>query len=177
MKFLETKLKDAFVIELETFNDERGFFSLSWSQREFAALNLNSTVVECNISFNLKTGTLRGMHFQTEPNAQAKLVRCTRGAIYDVIIDLRQSSETFKHWFGTELTAENHIALYVPQGFAHGFQTLEDNSEVFYQMSSYYAPESASGVRWNDPAFNVQWPGAGERIINARDQNYPDFVL
>ena len=177
MKLLETKLKDAFVIELEKLSDERGFFSRSWSQREFAALNLNSSLVECNISFNLNKGTLRGMHFQIEPNAQTKLVRCTRGAIYDVIIDLRQSSETFKQWFAVELTAENHLALYIPEGFAHGFQTLKDNSEVFYQMSSYYAPESSVGVRWNDPAFNIQWPAAAERIINARDQHYSDFLL
>jgi dTDP-4-dehydrorhamnose 3,5-epimerase len=177
MKFLKTKLHDAFLIELETLTDERGFFATSWSQSEFAAHDLNPMLVECNVSFNLKKGTLRGMHFLNEPHAQAKLVRCTHGAIYDVILDLRPSSETFKRWLAVELTAENHLALYVPEGFAHGFQTLEDHSEVFYQMSSTYAPESSNGVRWNDPAFNIQWPPATERIINERDQTYPDFLL
>jgi dTDP-4-dehydrorhamnose 3,5-epimerase len=177
MKFLETKLKDAFVIELDRLEDERGFFARSWSQREFAEHKLNSLCVECNVSFNEKKGTLRGMHFQSEPNRQAKLVRCTRGKIYDVIIDLRQTSPTFKQWLGVELTVENHLMLYVPEGFAHGFQTLEDNCEVLYQMSTYYAPESSNGVRWNDPAFNIQWPAAAERIMNGRDQEYPDFLL
>lgn len=175
MIFQETKLKDAFVIEPEPLNDTRGFFALSWSPREFAAYGLNSKLVECNISFNLKRGTLRGMHFQRAPNAQAKLVRCTRGSIYDVIIDLRESSPTFKNWLGLELTAENHRMLFVPEGFAHGFQTLEDSTELVYQMCSYYAPESSGGVRWNDPAFNIQWPPVDDRIIATRDQQYPDF--
>ena len=176
MIFLETTLKDAYVIELERLNDERGFFARSWSPKEFAAHNLNSTLVECNISFSLKKGTLRGMHFQRAPYEQAKLVRCTRGSIYDVIIDLRESSPTFKHWLGLELTAENRRMLFVPEGFAHGFQTLEDNTELVYQMSTYYAPESSGGVRWNDPAFNIQWPPVDERVIATRDQQYPDFT-
>lgn len=177
MRFLETRLSGAVIVEAERLTDERGFFARSWSQREFSEQGLNSNLVECNLSFNERQGTLRGMHFQAAPHEQAKLVRCTRGAIYDVIIDLRTSSPTFKQWLGVELTAENRLMLYVPDGFAHGFQTLKDSSEVFYQMSAYYAPESAAGVRWNDPAFNIEWPDVAKRIINTRDQQYPDFSL
>jgi dTDP-4-dehydrorhamnose 3,5-epimerase len=177
MKFTETPLGNAFVIDPERFEDERGFFAQSWSQREFAERGLNGNIVECNISFNIKKGTLRGLHFQDAPHAQAKLVRCTSGKIYDVIVDLRETSPTFKHWFGVELTADNRRLLYVPEGFAHGFQTLQASSEVFYQMSDYYAPESAGGVRWDDPAFGIEWPSVSERIINVRDQQYPDFTL
>lgn len=176
MIFTETKLTGAFIVEPERFEDERGFFALSWSEKEFAERGLESRLVECNISFNKPKGTLRGMHFQHAPCGQVKLVRCTMGAIYDVIIDLRPSSETFKQWIAVELTASNRFMLYVPKDFGHGFQTLRDNSEVFYQMSSPYAPESAAGVRWNDPAFNIEWP-TDERTINPRDQHYPDFVL
>ena len=154
----------------------RGFFTRSWSQREFEARGLNSRLVECNISFNKKRGTLRGLHYQAAPHEQAKLVRCTMGAIYDVIVDLRPDSATFKQWVAVELTASNRQMLYVPEGFAHGFQTLEDRTEAFYQMSEYYAPECARGVRWNDPAFSIEWPPA-ERTIIARDQQYPDFIL
>ncbi|MDQ3820354.1 MAG: dTDP-4-dehydrorhamnose 3,5-epimerase [Acidobacteriota bacterium] len=177
MRLTETKLAGAFIIEAERFEDERGFFARSWSQREFAEHGLNPLLVECNISFNRSKGTLRGMHFQRSPHEQTKVVRCTLGAIYDVIVDLRPSSPTFKQWIGAELTSENRLMLYIQEGFAHGFQTLEDGSEVFYQMSSYYAPESAGGVRWNDAAFGIEWPHAAERIINARDRQYPDFVL
>ncbi|MDT4898864.1 MAG: dTDP-4-dehydrorhamnose 3,5-epimerase [Acidobacteriota bacterium] len=174
MVITETKLNGAFIIELERHEDVRGFFARSWSQREFEALGLNANLVECNISFNQRKGTLRGMHYQAAPHAQAKIVRCTMGAVYDVIIDLRPTSETFKQWVGMELTAENRRMLYIPEGFAHGFQTLCDNSEVFYQMSSYYAPESAGSVRWNDPAFGIEWP-EDERIMIARDKEHPDF--
>jgi len=174
MVFKETKLKGAFVIELERFEDERGFFSLSWSENEFARHGLESRLVECNVSFNRKKGTLRGMHYQESPHGQVKLVRCTMGAIYDVIVDLRPSSPTFKRWFSIELTANNHLTLYVPIDFAHGFQTLEDNSEVLYQMSAPYVSGSGSGVRWDDPAFGIQWPD-DERIIIARDREYADF--
>lgn len=173
MHFIETKLPGAFIIEPEKFDDERGFFARSWSQKEFAEHGLNARMVECNISFNKRKQTLRGMHYQREPFAQAKLVRCTRGALYDVIIDLRPDSETFRQWIGVELTEENHLSLYVPEGFAHGFQTLADDTEVFYQMSEYYAPETAAGVRWDDPAFGIEWPEASERIINERDRSYP----
>jgi dTDP-4-dehydrorhamnose 3,5-epimerase len=176
MIFTETKLKGAFVIELEKFEDERGFFALSWSAKELAVRGLESKLVECNVSFNYRKGTLRGMHYQQAPFAQVKLVRCTRGAIYDVIIDLRPSSPTFKQWVSAELTADNHAMLYVPTSFAHGFQTLEDSSEVFYQVSSGYVPDSGAGVRWDDPAFQIAWP-ADQRVINTRDREYADFEV
>ncbi len=175
MIFTETKLKGAFLVELERFEDERGHFARSWSACEFERQGLSAALVECNISFNRLAGTLRGMHYQAAPHAQIKLVRCTRGAVYDVIVDLRPASPTFKEWVGVELSEENGAALYVPEGFAHGFQTLADDAEVFYQMSTYYAPESARGVRWDDPAFGVEWPEERRRIINARDREYPDF--
>lgn len=176
MIFTETKLKDAFIVEPERIADERGFFARSWSKREFAARGIDSRLVECNISFNKKKGTLRGMHFQRAPHGQAKLVRCTMGAIYDVIIDLRPASQTFKQWIAAELTAANGRMLFVPEEFAHGFQTLEDNTEVFYQMATYYAPEAGSGVRWNDPSFGIEWP-PDERTVIDRDRQYSDFVL
>jgi dTDP-4-dehydrorhamnose 3,5-epimerase len=175
MIFTETKLPGAFVIDLENLEDDRGFFARCWSEAEFAAQGLNPHSVETNISFNRRAGTLRGMHFQTLPHAQPKLVRCTAGAIYDVIIDLRPESVTFKHWIAVELTAANRRQLYIPEGFAHGFQTLVDNTEVLYQMSAPYVAESARGVRWDDPAFGIDWPPA-ERTIIARDQTYPDFT-
>jgi dTDP-4-dehydrorhamnose 3,5-epimerase len=172
--FIETKLKGVFIIEPEAFEDDRGFFARIWCQQEFATHRLNPRLVQCNISFNRKRGTLRGMHYQAAPHEEAKLVRCTMGGIYDVIIDLRANSPTFKQHIAVVLTAQNYIMLYVPEGFAHGFQTLEDNTEVLYQMSAFYAPASARGVRWNDPAFGIQWPPA-ERIISERDRTYPDF--
>lgn len=174
MIFTETKLAGAFLIELDKFEDERGFFALSWSEKEFAARGLESRFVESNVSFNHRKGTLRGMHYQQAPHGQVKLVRCTRGAIFDVIIDLRPSSATFKKWVGVELTASNHKTLYVPTDFAHGFQTLEDDSEILYQMSSPYVPESGRGIRWNDPAFGVEWPMPVE-LINDRDSSHEDF--
>ena len=174
MIFLETALKGAFIIEPEKLEDERGFLARTWCQREFAAHGLNPQLVQCNISFNKRKGILRGMHYQAQPHEEAKLVRCTKGAIYDVIIDLRLDSPTFKYWAAVELTADNHRMLYVPEGFAHGFQTLEDCTEVFYQMSEFYTPAYARGVRWDDLAFSIQWP-LTERIISERDQSYPDF--
>lgn len=174
MLFVETKLAGAYLVELEPYEDERGFFALSWSEKEFAARGLDARLVECNVSFNRKKGTLRGMHYQEAPHGQVKVVRCTRGAIFDVIIDLRPSSPTFKQWVGTELSAENHHALYIPKDFAHGFQTLTEDSEVLYQMSDPYVPGSGRGVRWNDSAFGIQWPD-GDRIIIERDNEYPDF--
>src|SRR5210317_898218 len=144
MTFTETKLKGAFVIDLEPIQDERGFFARTWCKKEFEAHGLNPNLVQCNTSFNKKKGTLRGMHYQTAPYEEAKLIRCTMGSIYDVIIDLRKESETLKQWYACKLTAENRKMLYVPEGFAHGFQTLEDNSEVFYQMTEFYHPEHAS---------------------------------
>jgi len=174
MIFHKTKLPGACIIEPQQFGDERGFFSRNWSQREFDEQGMTARFVETNTSLSVKTGTLRGMHYQKAPYAQAKLVRCTAGSIYDVIIDLRADSPSFKQWEAVELSADNHLLLYIPEGFAHGFQTLSENSEVFYQVSAYYEPDSARGVRWNDPAFNIDWPEAN-RIIIARDNEYPDF--
>ncbi len=174
MIFTETFLKGAFIVEPKKREDERGFFARTWCQREFRDYGLNTSVVQCNISFNKRKGTLRGMHFQTPPYEEAKLVRCTMGAIYDVIIDLRPDSDTFKKWFALELSSENRKMLYVPEGFAHGFVTLTDNTEVFYQMSQFYHPEYAAGVRWDDPAFNISWP-LDVKVISDKDRSYPDF--
>ena len=175
MKFVETGLGGAYVIEPENHSDERGFFGRTFCRREFDSQGLNSCVAQCSVSFNRKQGTLRGMHFQVAPHQEAKLVRCTMGSIFDVIIDLRPNSPTLKRYFSVVLSAENRTALYVPEGFAHGFQTFEDNSEVFYQISEFYSPECARGVRWNDPTFAIHWPD-DERIILDRDQSYPDFA-
>jgi dTDP-4-dehydrorhamnose 3,5-epimerase len=175
MIITQTELKGAFVIELELFEDVRGFFARTWSDREFEAFGLNPRFVESNISSNEKKGTLRGMHYQLPPYDQTKLVRCTRGSIYDVIIDLRPDSPTFKQWVAKELSADNHLMLYVPGQFAHGYLTLEDKTEVLYQTSAYYAPEHAGGVRWNDPAFNISWP-IDNTVMIERDRNYPDFI-
>jgi dTDP-4-dehydrorhamnose 3,5-epimerase len=173
--FRETKLAGAFVIEMERRADERGFFSRTFCRQEFEAHGLKPEVVQCNVSFNKRKGTLRGMHYQAAPFAEAKLVRCTSGSIYDVIIDLRPSSATFKKHFAVVLSPENGRMLYIPEDFAHGFQTLEDDTEVFYQMAQRYSAEHARGLRWNDPTFGIDWP-EGERIIIERDRNYPDFV-
>jgi dTDP-4-dehydrorhamnose 3,5-epimerase len=175
--FKETKLKGAFVIEPERFEDQRGFFARSFSRDEFLEHGLKAHFVEAGISFNLKKRTVRGMHFQAPPHAQAKLVRCTRGAIYDAMIDLRPESPTYKQWFAHELTGQNRLMLYIPEGFAHGFQTLEDETEVFYQLSERYTPASERGVRWNDPVFNIHWPETEHVIINERDRTYPDYQL
>jgi dTDP-4-dehydrorhamnose 3,5-epimerase len=174
MKFLPTPLPGAFVIEPQLFIDDRGFFTRTFSKKELADHGCNADLFECNVSFNRKAGTLRGMHFQNAPYAQSKLVRCTRGAIWDAIIDLRPSSATFKRWFGAELTAENRRQLYIPEGFAHGFITLADEAEVLYLMGNVYNAAASGGVRWNDPAFGIQWPREVSVIIE-RDNTYPDF--
>lgn len=176
MIFTETMLKGAFVIEPERLEDERGFFARTWCQREFEAHSIHSKWVQCNISYNKKKGTLRGMHYQVAPYEEAKLIRCTLGATCDVIIDLRPDSLTFKQHIAELLTAQNRKMLFVPEGFAHGFLTLEDDTEVFYQMSEFYHAGYARGVRWNDPAFGIQWP-AEVQIISDRDRNHPDFEL
>lgn len=176
MIFTETKLKGAFIIAPEKLEDERGFFARTWCQQEFGAHGLNLRMVQCNISFNKNKGTLRGMHYQIAPHEEAKLVRCTMGAIYDVIIDLRPNSPTFKQWIAVELTAQNHQMLYIPEKFAHGFQTLVDNTEVFYQMSEFYHPECARGVRWDDPAFGIQWPLDEVLILSEQDRNYSPYI-
>jgi dTDP-4-dehydrorhamnose 3,5-epimerase len=174
MVFQDTGLAGAFVIELDTIHDERGFFARSWCSTEFAEHGLNSRLVQCNVSRNRAKGTLRGMHYQAPPHEEAKLVRCTLGAIFDVMIDMRPSSSTYLKWFGAELSAENHRSLYIPEGFAHGFLTLTDESEVFYQMSEFYAPQAARGLRWDDPLLAISWPGP-VAVISERDRTYPDF--
>jgi dTDP-4-dehydrorhamnose 3,5-epimerase len=176
MVFIETKLVGAFIIQAEKKEDHRGFFARTWCQREFEAHGLESRLVQSSVSLSRKKGTLRGMHYQIPPYEETKLVRCLSGAIYDTIIDLRPLSSTFKQHLSVVLSAENYQMLYVPKGFAHGLQTLQDNTEVLYQMSEFYSPEHARGVRWNDPAFGIQWPEA-ERTITERDHSYPDFEL
>lgn len=160
---------------MEPHRDERGHFARTWCRQEFEAHGLKASLAQCSTSFNLKRGTLRGLHYQAEPYAEAKLVRCTRGALYDLIVDLRPDSESFKEWFSVELTESNRMMLYVPEGFAHGFQTLEDETEVFYQISESYHPEYARGVRWNDPAFGFRWP-IEEGLMSERDRNFQDFA-
>jgi dTDP-4-dehydrorhamnose 3,5-epimerase len=174
MKFTPLPLDGAFLVEPEPVADERGFFARTFCRDEFSAHGLNPGLLQCSLSFNTHKGTLRGMHYQTEPHQEVKLVRCTMGGIYDVMIDLRKSSATFRQWTGIELTADNRNSVYIPEGFAHGFLTLTDNSEVFYQISELYQPESIAGVRWNDPAFSIDWPG-DVSIISDRDRDHPDF--
>ncbi len=193
MIFTETKLKGAYIIELDAINDERGFFARSFCKKEFEKHGLNHNIVQCNISYNKKKGTVRGMHYQTAPHQEAKIVSCTKGSIFDVIIDLRPDSPTYCQWFAIELTAPcsplpahssetahsspltaNYKMLYIPEGFAHGFQTLEDETVVYYQMSEFYHPECARGVRFNDPAFGIEWP-LTINAISEKDMRYPDF--
>lgn len=158
MKFVPLRLAGAYLIEAEPLFDERGHFSRIFCRKEFEERKLNAHLEQCSFSFNQKAGTLRGMHFQKEPHAEEKLVRCTKGAVYDVIVDMRPHSPTYKQWEGVLLTSTNHRALYVPQGFAHGFQTLEDETQLLYQISTPYVSHAASGVRYNDPALNIVWP-------------------
>jgi dTDP-4-dehydrorhamnose 3,5-epimerase len=175
VKFSPTALAGACIIDIEPVPDERGFFARSWCREEFARYGLNPDLAQCSISFNKKHGTLRGMHYQAKPHEETKVVRCTRGAIYDVIVDLRPESSTFRKWIAVELSADNRRMLYVPPGFAHGFQSLVDDTEVFYQISTFYHPESARGARWDDPAFGIEWP-VMERVISDKDRQYPDFA-
>lgn len=174
MKFIPTALAGAYAIEVDRLEDERGFFARTFCRDEFTDKGLTASFPQCSISFNTRKGTLRGMHFQERPHDEAKLVRCTRGAIYDVILDMRRDSPTFHTWACFELTAENRQMVYVPQGFAHGFQTLEDNCEVFYQISEMYRPEAVRGVRWNDPTFAIKWP-ISVPFVSRRDANHADF--
>jgi dTDP-4-dehydrorhamnose 3,5-epimerase len=174
LKFAQTGLPGATVIEPERLSDERGFFARTWCAREFADHGLKRALVQCSISFNRRKGTLRGMHYQIPPHEEAKLVRCTLGAIYDVIVDLRTDSPTYLKHFAVELSQDNRKMLYVPEGCAHGFQTLADDTEVYYQMSEYYSPECSAGHRWNDPAFGIDWP-LEVSVISDRDNRYPDF--
>jgi dTDP-4-dehydrorhamnose 3,5-epimerase len=174
MRFTETKVAGAFLIEPEPIADERGFFARAWSQEEFRAHGLASTLVQCSISFSRRKGTLRGIHYQAAPHEETKLVRCTQGAIWDVAVDLRRDSPSYLAWFGAELSAANHTMLYIPEGCAHGQLTLADDTEVYYQMSAPFVAEAARGVRFDDPAFGVEWPAPVE-VVNQRDRTYPDF--
>jgi len=175
VKFVETPLPGAYVLELERLEDERGFFARTWCAEELAAHGLDAHIAQCNLSSNRHRGTLRGMHYQAAPHQEAKIVRCIRGTIYDAIVDLRRDSPTWRRWTSVELTADNRRALYVPKDFAHGFQTLTDDAEVFYEMSTPYAPGFMRGVRWNDPALAIEWP-IGDPILSERDGSYPDLT-
>ena len=176
MKFAETRLKGAYIVQPELLSDKRGFFARSWCVREFGSFGLETRLVQCSISCNRKKGTLRGMHYQVPPFAEDKLVRCVRGSIHDVIVDLRRNSETFGRHIGVTLTEENRTMLHIPKGFAHGFLTLEDDTEVHYQMSEFYSPECARGFRWDDPSLEIDWPGE-VRVISGKDRSYPDLDL
>ena len=176
MLFTPAPLADACIIDLQKREDDRGFFARAWCQQELAAHELNARVVQCNMAFNPKRGTLRGMHYQMSPHQEAKLIRCIRGAIYDVIIDLRPSSPTYMQWMGVELTADNRRMLFVPEGFAHGYQTLMDHTEVFYHVSEFYQPGAERGIRWNDAAFGIDWPPVDIRLLSPKDQNWPNFM-
>lgn len=175
MKFCETKLNGAYIIEIEALSDDRGFFARSWCQKEFESHGLTSRVVQANISYNRKKGTLRGMHYQIAPYQECKLIRCTRGAIFDVIIDLRTDSPTYKQWAAVELTADNHTMFFVPEDFAHGFQTLADDTEITYQVTQFYTPGSERGIRFDDSTFDIQWP-LEATVISDKDKTWPDFV-
>ena len=174
MLFHETSLKGAYIVELAAIEDERGFFARSFCHQEFEAHGINFNIVQCNISFNKRKGTLRGMHYQAVPYQEAKMVMCTQGAIYDVIIDIRPGSSTYQQWISVELTANNHRSLYIPAGFAHGFQTLKDSTMVNYLMSNYYQRQSSYGIRADDPALNIQWP-ISTKFQSEKDQNLPGF--
>ncbi len=175
MIFTETELPGAYTIDIDPREDERGFFARAWCAEEFAQYDLVTRVAQSNVSYNARRGTLRGMHYQVPPHAEVKIVRCTRGAIYDVIVDLRPESSTRRRWIGVELSADNRRMLYVPEGFAHGFQTLEDDTEAFYQVSEFYAPGAERGLRWNDPALGIEWPLPDDPIVSEKDHTWPDF--
>ncbi len=174
MIFEKTDFEGVYVIKIEKYEDERGFFARTWDKNEFELKELNSNLTQCNISLNHKKGTLRGIHYQTQPYQEAKLIRCTRGNLFDVIIDLRNNSKSFKKWLSFELNEENHKMLYIPEGFAHGFQTLENDTEVFYQMTQNFMPNYAYGIRWNDTQFNIKWP-IKKPIMSDKDKQFSDF--
>lgn len=177
MVFTETNLRGAFIIDVEKRGDARGFFARVWCKEEFAAHGLHTDLAQSNIAFSAKAGTLRGLHYQVKPYEEVKLVRCTRGSVYDVIVDLRSDSPTYMHWVGVELTESNHKMLYAPEGFAHGYQTLTDHAEVTYHVSQVYSPLSERGIRWNDPKIGIEWPKTEVRIISGKDQSWPDWSL
>lgn len=173
MIFRETKLKGAYVVDINKLEDERGFFCRAWCKKEFNSIGLDTNLAQCNISFNEKKGTLRGLHFQKEPFGEVKFIRCVKGSFYDVIVDLREESSTFGEWVGYELNDTNCKALYIPKGFAHGYLTLEDNSIAFYQVTEFYKKESESGLLWSDPYINIDWPIKENLIISEKDKRWP----
>lgn len=175
MIFTETKLSGAYVIEIEKIEDERGFFTRTWDKKEFSKIRLETEFVQSSISYNKKKGTIRGMHYQTKPYEENKIVRCTKGRIFDVIIDLRPESKTYRKWFSIELNSYNYKMLYIPKGFAHGFQTLENNTEILYNISQFYHPESSKGVRWDDRIFGIKWP-VKVSLISEKDLNYTSIL-
>ncbi len=175
MKFLETKFKGVYLIEIEKNLDERGFFARTFDKKQFLELGLDVNLFQCNISFNKKTGTLRGMHYQDSPYEEIKIVRCTQGKIFDVIIDLRPDSSTYREWISFKLSSQNYKMIYIPKGFAHGFQTLEDNTEIFYHMSDCYMPKYANGIAWNDKSINIKWP-IENPIISDNDKSYKFLI-
>ena len=174
MRFIETELSGAYIVELDLLEDERGIFARTFCRQEFDKRGLNSDYVQANISVNRQRGTLRGMHYQEAPKAEVKLVQCIKGSLYDVLVDLRPTSETYCRWVGLELGEGGGRLLYVPEGLAHGFQTLEDDTAVYYMMGEYYAPDYARGVRWNDPAFGIEWP-IDDPILSEKDRSWPDY--
>jgi dTDP-4-dehydrorhamnose 3,5-epimerase len=176
MLFTETKLKGAWLIEIKKMEDDRGFFGRSWCKKEFTDHGLNADICQINTSFTLKKGTIRGLHYQVDPWQETKFIRCTRGKIYDVIVDLRPGSPTFLQWVGHELDAENHRMVYVPENFAHGFVSLEDNVEVYYPVTQFYTPGAERGIKWDDPAINIHWP-VKVRVVSEKDRNHPEFAL
>ena len=176
MIFIDTPIPGAYVVEPEFISDARGSFARTWCADEFRRKGLNPALAQCSVSFNALRGTVRGMHYQAKPHAEAKLVRCTTGKLFDVIADIRPDSPAFKQWFSVELSAENRRMIYIPEGVAHGFQTLADGTEVYYQIADFYHPDLGRGIRWNEPSFQIRWPLEVE-IISERDRNYPDFLL
>lgn len=177
MIFKETELEGAFVIEFQPMFDNRGLFARAWCQKEFEDHGLISDFVQANVTFSHKRGTLRGLHYQIEPHEEVKLVRCTRGAIFDVIIDLRPGSSTYGRWIATDLCAENRRMIYIPAGFAHGYQILEDDTEVYYQVGQFYAPRYERGIRWDDPAFGINWPISDPLILSDKDKSWSPYSL
>jgi len=174
MKFNETELKGGYIIDIQKIEDDRGFFARGWCKNEFEEHGISSNLAQANISYNKFKGTLRGLHYQASPYEEAKLVRCTKGGIFDVMVDLREGSPTHGKWMGAELTADNHRMLLVPEGFAHGFQTLQDDTEVFYQVSEFYTPNAEKGARYDDPAFGITWP-LEVSVISDKDANWPAY--
>lgn len=175
MNFIETEIEDLYIVELNKIGDERGFFARAWCEKEFSGKNLTSRMVQANTSYSKDKGTLRGLHYQVAPHQEAKLMRCIKGAIFDVAVDLRPDSKTYKKWFGVDLTESNRKMLFIPEGCAHGYQTLVEDAEVFYMSSAYYAPEAERGVLWNDPAIGIEWPITDNLNITEKDKNWAEI--